>query len=35
MTDQEWFNKLNKVFNPNDTSVQELRDAVDLSLIHI
>lgn len=29
MTDQEWFNKLNKVFNPNDTSVQELRDAVD------
>lgn len=29
MTDKEWFDRLNKVFNPNSPSVQRLRAAVD------
>lgn len=29
MTDKEWFDRLNKVFNPNSPSVQRLRGAVD------
>lgn len=29
MTDKEWFDRLNKVFNPNSPSVQALRDYVD------
>ncbi len=29
MTDKEWFDRLNKVFNPNSPSVQQLRAAVD------
>ncbi|MCH3922377.1 phage head morphogenesis protein [Limosilactobacillus sp.] len=28
MTDQEWFDQLNKIFNPADTSVQRLEDIV-------
>lgn len=31
MTDKEWFDRLNKVFNPNSPSVQRLRAAVDQS----
>ena len=29
MTDKDWFDRLNKVFNPNSPSVQRLRAAVD------
>ena len=29
MTDKEWFDKLNKAFNPNSPSVEKLRQAVD------
>lgn len=29
MTDKEWFDRLNKVFNPNSPSVQRLRAAID------
>lgn len=29
MTDKEWFDRLNEVFNPNSPSVQQLRAAVD------
>lgn len=29
MTDKEWFDQLDKIFNPNSPSVQALRDAVE------
>lgn len=29
MTDKEWFNQLDKIFNPNSPSVQALREAVE------